>query len=83
MIYTFSIITFVAIYLSVTKVEYFGKGYFLTLCLVSLNGFFSISVYSTCYEYVVELSPGIGESISGGLINMIGNILGFVEINIV
>ena len=82
-IYAFSIITAVGIFISATQATYAGNGYTLTLCLITLNGFFSISVFSTCYEYVVELSPGIGESISGGLINMVAYVLGFVEINIV
>ena len=51
--------------------------------LISLNGFISIAIYSVCYEYVVELTPGIGESISGGFINNFGNILGFLEINLI
>ena len=31
----------------------------------------------------MELSPGIGESISGGMVNMFANVLGFVEINLI
>ena len=53
------------------------------MILITLNGFISISVYSICYEYVVELTPGIGESITGGAINYLGNFLGFVEINVI
>ena len=53
------------------------------MILISINGFISIAIYSVCYEYVVELTPGIGESISGGFINNFGNILGFLEINLI
>ena len=66
--------------MSAKEIEYKNGGYATTLVLITLNGFISISVYSICYEYVVELTPGIGESISGGFINNIANVLGFIEI---
>ena len=77
-VYFLTIITFVGIYLSAKLMNYEKGGYTTTLVLITLNGFISISVYSICYEYVVELTPGIGESITGGFINNIANVLGFL-----
>jgi hypothetical protein len=52
----------------------------ITGVLIGLNGFFSIAMFSVCYEYVALVSPRVGESISGGLINTTANFLGFIFI---
>lgn len=65
-----------------TQIDY-NQGYWVTLVSVSISGMISIGVYSSAYEYVVDLSPGIGESISAGLINSVANTLGFLEIEII
>jgi hypothetical protein len=51
--------------------------------VVGLNGFFNIAIYSVIYEWAVLVSPGIGEGLSCGILNMIANLFGFSEILLV
>lgn len=54
-----------------------GMTHLSTLVLISTNGCVSIAIYSVVYEYAVMITPSIGETISGGFINQLGNGLGF------
>jgi cyanate permease len=51
-----------------------------TYALVSLNGFFSVAAFSVIYEQAMCLTPGFSEAMSGGLINMLFNLFGFLQI---
>ena len=56
------------------------KSFTLVLALVTFNGFFSMSIYSVCFELGVELSYPVGEATSGGMINSLGNFLAFIVV---
>lgn len=56
------------------------ESYYWVLSLIIMNGFVNIAAYSVCFEYVVHLSPGIGETISSGCVNTLANFLAFLEI---
>lgn len=56
------------------------KNYPFLLISVLLNGFFINSMFSVAYEMGVELTFPIGEAMSGGFINLISNLVGFVII---
>ena len=77
-----TILTFVAIQYCVSRLDY-AKYHWLTCLLISLNGFFCIGIFSLCYEFAAEVSPRVGESISGGLINMTANVLGFIFVMVI
>jgi len=55
----------------------------VVLISVALNGAVCISSFSVVFEYGVRLSPGIGESVSGGLINMLANGMGWAQMVII
>ena len=47
---------------------------------IAVNGFFNLSILSVSFELAVEITFPIGEAMSGGLINTVANILGFILI---
>ena len=75
-------ITFLFIEMFVGGMTY-KEGYWSVLSFIIVNGFINIALYSVCFEYVVYLTPGIGETLSGGCINTLANLLGFLEIIII
>lgn len=54
---------------------------FLIITIV-LNGFFALSIFSVAYELGVELTFPVGEATSGGWINTLANLIGFVVVMI-
>lgn len=46
--------------------------------MITANGFCCISIFSCAYELGVELTFPIGEATSGGFINTLGNLIGFL-----
>eukprot|EP00347_Sterkiella_histriomuscorum_P005502 403356370 len=52
---------------------------FLVVAII-FNGFFCLSIFSVAFELGVELSFPVGEASSGGLINSVANVIGFVVV---
>lgn len=55
----------------------------MTMLLISMNGFFVFSAFSVVYEWAVSLMPDVSEDITGGFINTVANVMGFLEIIII
>ena len=55
-----------------------SRSYPLLTFMIIANGFCCISVFSCAYELGVELTYPIGEATSGGFINTVGNLIGFL-----
>jgi len=72
-----SVISFTMFHLIATKVPYKEAHSWMILAIV-FNGATTISLYSVVFEYAVELTPGVGEAMSGAIINSLTNVLGFV-----
>jgi len=82
----------VSVILSILGLVTFGFFYFavknhmhhnIVLIAVALNGMCCIASYSVVFEYGVRLSPGIGEAISGGMINMLANVMGCLQLVVI
>ena len=56
------------------------RNYPFLIVSVLLNGFFILSMFSVAFEMGVELTFPIGEAMSGGFINVMSNLVGFVII---
>ena len=56
------------------------RNYPFLIVSVLLNGFFILSMFSVAFEMGVELTFPIGEAMSGGFINAMSNLVGFVII---
>ena len=46
---------------------------------IFLFGFFNISYFTICYRHAASLTPRFGEAISSGLLNMMANLIGFIQ----
>lgn len=55
-----------------------SRSYPFLISAIIINGFFTLSVFSVAYEMGVELTFPIGEATSGGFINTLSNLIGFV-----
>jgi uncharacterized protein YebE (UPF0316 family) len=48
----------------------------------AINGFINLAIFSVAYEMGVEMTYPIGEAMSGGFINTMANVIGFVIVMI-
>lgn len=55
-----------------------SRNYPFLITAIIINGFFTLSIFSVAYEMGVELTFPIGEATSGGFINTLSNLIGFV-----
>ena len=63
--------------------EYFimGTKRWNIVCIsLVLIGFFSVRRFTLTYKHVIKLTPHFGEGISMGLVNMLANFLGAVQV---
>ena len=58
------------------------KSFIFLMIANTINGFLTLGLFSTAFELGVELTFPIGEATSGGFINFISNIFGFILVMI-
>ena len=78
---TFTIVITVMTALSYILLQYsvgYHKPHWLTTIAICLCGGFGIASYSVVYEYTVEVTPGVGESLSCGILNMMLNVFSLI-----
>lgn len=76
------IFTFVSIVLKVLymlEIYFFWSNRYVLILNSVLNGFFSISVASVCFEWVADLSPDTSLSFSSSIINTFGLLLACLQ----
>ena len=55
----------------------------MLIIFTGLNGFSTLAIVSMSYELAIELSFGkVGEGMAAGIINLFGNIFGFIIIEV-
>eukprot|EP00347_Sterkiella_histriomuscorum_P005469 403356498 len=69
-------------FLSYIKVHFaiYSQSFAFLVVAIIFNGFFCLSIFSVAFELGVELSFPVGEASSGGLINSVANVIGFVVV---
>lgn len=58
----------------------FDQSHQRIVMMLALHGGFSVSMYSVIFEYAAEITPGVGESYSAGLINVFANLIGLAQL---